>query len=113
MEIITIILTFLSLIISLSTVCSMIYAFSKFLSKPHDTLEQRVIMLEVKQKELEREKEKLRERCHEQDETNEVLTRSTLALIEFEIQYCLTEKKPMSKDLEKAKEDLHHYLAKK
>lgn len=113
MEILQIALTVLSLIISLCTVATLIYGFGKFLSKPHDTLEQRVMTLEVKMKESERASEKLDDRCKEQDETNEVLTRSTLALIEFEIQYCLTEKKPMSKDLERAKDDLHHYLSKK
>jgi hypothetical protein len=49
----------------------------------------------------------------EQDETNRVVISSTLALIEFEIQYCLTEHKTPSKDLERAKEDLHSYLSKR
>lgn len=52
------------------------------------------------------------DRFREQESTNEVLIHSTLALIEFEIQYCLTEHKDMSKGLEKAKEDLNNYLAK-
>lgn len=113
MEILQIALTILSLIISLCTVATLIYGFGKFLSKPHDTLEQRVTTLEIKIQEMERANDKLDARCEEQDETNEVLIRSILALIEFEIQCCLTEKKPMSKDLEQAKIDLHHYLAKK
>ena len=113
MEVIQIILTILSLVISLCTVCTLIYGFGKFLAKPHDTLEQRVTVLEVKMKELERGKDKLDIRCKEQDDTNGVLIHSVMALIEFEIQYCLTEKKPMSKDLEKAREDLHNYLASK
>ena len=94
METLQVVLTVLSLFISLCTVSTLVYGFGKFLTKPHDTLEQRVTVLEVKQKEIEREKDKLSDRCKEQDDTNEVLTRSTLALIEFEIQYCLTEKKP-------------------
>lgn len=113
MEIVQIVLTFLSLIISLCTVGTMVYGFGKFLSKPHDTLEQRVAVLELKQKEAEDRYFKQKEKLKDQDTTNEVLIHSTLALIEFEIQYCLIEKKPMSKDLEKAKEDLHSYLAKK
>ena len=113
MEELQIVLTILSLIISLGTVCTLIYGFGKFLAKPHETLEQRVTVLEVKQQELERDKDKINTRCKEQDDTNEVLIRSVLALIEFEIQYCLTEGKTMSKDLEKARDDLHHYLAKK
>lgn len=111
MELIQIILTLLSLFISLCTACTLIYAFGKFLARPHDTLEQRVTYLEIKQKETDEIIDKNNSRFQEQDKTNEVLIHSTLALIEFEIQYCLTEKKPMSKDLEKAKEDLHNYLA--
>lgn len=113
METIQIVCTVLTLIISFSTVCTMIYGFTKFLSKPHDTLEHRVSVIEVKQDEILRSLDKGNQRFTNQEITNEVLIHSTLALIEFEIQYCLTEKKPMSKDLEKAKEDLHHYLAKK
>lgn len=53
------------------------------------------------------------DRFREQEATNEVLLRSILALVEFEIQYCLTENKPISKDLEKAKDDLHAFLSKR
>lgn len=53
------------------------------------------------------------DRFREQENTNEVLLKSLLALIEFEIQYCITENKPISKDLEKAKDDLHSFLSKR
>ena len=53
------------------------------------------------------------DRFREQEATNEVLLRSILALVEFEIQYCITEGKPISKDLEKAKDDLHGFLSKR
>lgn len=53
------------------------------------------------------------DRFREQEATNEVLLRSILALVEFEIQYCITENKPISKDLEKAKDDLHSFLSKR
>ena len=46
-------------------------------------------------------------------ETNEVLIHSTMALIEFEIQYCLTEKKSLSPELQRAKDDLQSYLSRK
>ncbi len=48
-----------------------------------------------------------------QDDALEVLIRSTLALIEFEVQYCITEGKQISDDLKHVKDDLHHYLAHK
>ena len=46
-------------------------------------------------------------------DTNEVLIRSVFALLEFEVHYCETEQKPISKNLERAKDDLHDYLASK
>lgn len=113
MEMLQTVLTVLSLIISLGTVCTLVYGFGKFLSKPHDTLQERVAVLEAKQRDFERNGENLIIRCKEQDETNSVLIHSVMALIEFEIQYCLTENKTLSKGLEKAKEDLNNYLAQK
>lgn len=53
------------------------------------------------------------DRFREQENTNEVLLRSLLALIEFEITYLLQEGKPISKDLERAKDDLHSFLSKR
>ena len=113
MEIVQIVLTCCSLIISLATIGSLIYAFSKFLSKPRDTLETRVSVMEMRLKEIERDEYQLDIRCKEQDETNEVLIHACMALIAFEVEYCLTEKRPLSDDLKKAKTDLNHYLAHK
>ena len=48
-----------------------------------------------------------------QEKTNEVLIRSVFALLEFEVHYCETEQKPITKNLERAKDDLHDYLAQK
>lgn len=96
------------------------YALYKFLNKPHDSLENRVNALDVEVREI---KESLKQgndrfrqqegRFDEQEKTNEILTRCTFALLEFEVHYCETEHKPISKNLEKAKDDLHDYLARK
>ena len=107
------ILTIVTLSVQVGTLVGLIFALFKFLNKPHDTLEQRVALLEAQMKDSDRDKVRLTDRCREQDETNEVLIHSVMALIEFEIQYCLTEKKEVSKDLENARLALHHYLAKK
>lgn len=53
------------------------------------------------------------DRFREQDNMNEIILRSLIALIEFEIQFCITEDKPITKDLEKAKDDLHSFLSKR
>ena len=91
----------------------MVFLFIKFINKPHDTLETRVSTLELEVKETKQSLLQGNDRFREQESTNEVLIHSVLALIEFEIQYCLTEHKEMSKGLEKAKEDLNNYLARK
>lgn len=100
-------------VLTFGNLCIMLYAFSNFLRKPHDSLTERIVALEVKQKEVENALRKGNDKFREQDATNEVLIRSTMALIEFEIQFCLTEKKPISADLDEAKQKLHDYLAKK
>lgn len=117
-------LPFLQTILSFMNICVLGYALFKFLNKPHSNLETRVSTLETNHQELKTtnalEHKEMREsllkgndRFREQDETNEVLIRSTFALLEFEVHYCETEHKPISKNLEKAKDDLHEYLAKK
>ena len=103
----------LKVILQIAQVVALIYAGYKFTRKPHDTLESRVAALEEKNKDMELSLLKKDERIRELDESNGVIMRSVLALIEFEIQYCLTEDKPMSKGLEKAKESLDDYIAKK
>ena len=81
--------------------------------KPHTSLDARVSNLEFKVKEINESLNHGSDKFREQDSANEVLLHSVIALIEFEIQYCLTEKKAISPELQKAKEDLHDYLAKK
>ena len=107
------ILPILQTILALANICVLGYAFAKFLNRPHDTLEDRVNAHDVEIREIKTSLLQGNDRVREQDDTNEVLIHSVLALIEFEIQYCLTEHKDMSKDLERAKEDLHNYLSKR
>ena len=110
---VTAILPILQMILAFGNICVLGYALVKFLNRPHDTLEDRVNAHEVEIKEIKSSLLQGNDRFREQESTNEVLIHSVLALIEFEIQYCLTEHKDMSKGLEKAKEDLNNYLAKK
>ena len=101
----------MQMMISCANICILGYGFYKFLSKPHDNLETRVSTLEVEHREMKASLLKGNDRFREQDDTNEVLIRSSLALIEFEMQYCLIEHKEMSDDLKQAKKDLKDYLA--
>ena len=82
-------------------------------AEPFNTLKSRVDGHDVEINDIKMALKQGNDRFREQDNTNEVLIHSVLALIEFEIQYCLTEHKDMSKDLERAKDDLHAYLSRK
>lgn len=105
-------LPYFQTIIAAANIAVIVYGFYKFLGRPHTTLENRVAVLESKVEEIEEKLNKGNKHFEEQDRTNEVLIRSTFALLEFEVHYCETEHKPISKNLEKAKDDLHEYLAK-
>lgn len=113
MDILKTILTILQIMLAFANVIIIGYALFKFLKKPQTTLEERMTKIEKRVEDLE-DKERVRdERVIKVGGTNEILIHSVLALIEFEMQYCLIEHKEMSKSLEKAKEDLQTFLAKK
>ena len=107
------VMSILQLILTCGNLCVMAYALSKFLNRPHDTLEKRVTNLEVRVDEVEDSLKQGNDRFRELNTTSEVLINSILALIEFEIQYCYTEDKPISAGLEKAKNALNGFLARR
>ena len=100
----TTIMTGMQMILAFCNICVIGYGFYKFLNTPRDSMEQRITTLEVEVKNLKSSQE------NDQD-TLKVLTRSTLALIEFEMQYCMTENKDMSDSLKAAKKDLEEFLS--
>ena len=100
----TTIMTGMQMILAFCNICIIGYGFYKFLNTPRDSMEQRITALEVEVKNLKSSQE------NDQD-TLKVLTRSTLALIEFEMQYCMTENKDMSDSLKAAKRDLEEFLS--
>lgn len=101
----------LQMVLNLFNIIVLLYAFRLFLRKPRDTIEGRVLELEVKVKEIEQSLHQGNDRFKAQENTNEIILHSILALIEFEIQYCLVEKKPMSEELKKARADLNAFLS--
>lgn len=110
---ITALLPFFQLVLTFGNICVLAYALFKFLNRPHDTLEDRVNAHDVEIADIKKSLLQGNDRFREQDDTNEVLLHSVLALIEFEIQFCLVEHKEMSAGLTKAKEDLNNYLSKR
>jgi hypothetical protein len=113
MEVLQLASTIASSITSIGALIVMVYTFSKFMNKPHDTLEQRISVIEVRMGDVDRELNKGDEKFKEVDQMGEVLITSVLALVQFEIQYCIEEKKPMSEELKEAKKNLTNYLSKK
>ncbi len=87
------------------------YGFFKFVNRPHDNLKERVDVIEVEIKDIKQALHQGNDRFRDQDEAIKVLIKSTLALIEWEMQYCITEHKDMSSGLTKAKDELNDYLS--
>lgn len=101
------------LLVAIGTFIGMMYAFKVFLSKPKDSLEAKVLILEKEVDDLKKSLHQGNDRFRKQDDTNEVILHSILALIEFEFQYCITEKVTMTDELKNAKEDLQRFLSKR
>ena len=100
----TTIMTGMQMLLAFCNICIIGYGFYKFLNTPRDSMEQRITTLEIEVKNLKSSQ------AHDQDSLK-VLTRSTLALIEFEMQYCITEHRDMSDSLKTAKKDLEDFLS--
>lgn len=107
----TVLLPILQILLSIGNLCILGYALLKFLNKPHNTLEARVLALETEMAANRVSLAQKDNRFKNQDEVNKVIIHSLLALIEFEIQYCLTEHKDLSNSLEQAKDNLHNFLS--
>ena len=107
------ILPILQIILAFGNVCILFYTLVKFLGKPHNSLDERITTLEVWKRDVDERLKHGNDKFREQDAANEIMIKSILALIEFEMEYCSRENKPVSTGLQKAKDDLHSYLAKK
>ena len=107
------ILMIFQLLVAICTFIGMMYAFKVFLSKPKDSLEAKVVFLEKEVDNLKKSLHQGNDRFRKQDDTNEIILHSILALIEFEFQYCITEKVTMTDELKNAKEDLQRFLSKR
>lgn len=75
-------LTIMQIILAFGNICIMTYAFSKFLSEPHDSLEQRV-------EALERRVDKIETSSTNNTDNIDRVTTALTALVDFEIAYCI------------------------
>lgn len=103
----------LKVVLQVANVTVLAYALYKFLNKPHNTLEDRVDKCEQDIKDIKQSLFRGDGKFQEQERALKVLIRATLALVEFEMQYCLTEHKEMSDGLRNAKEKLDEFVAEK
>lgn len=106
-------LPYFQLTLSVMNVCVLIFAFYKFLNKPRTNLEERVGICEYKLRDIEESLHRGDYRFKEQENTNEVMQSCMLALIDFELSYCIHTNYADTTDLEKAKDKLRNHLARK
>ena len=105
--------TGMSLFLQFANIIVLLWAFKGFLRKPHDSLEQRVSKCEEDLKDIKQSLFRGDGKFQEIERAIKVLIRSVLAIVEFEMQYCLTEHKQPTNGLEKAKEALDEFIAEK
>lgn len=111
---ITSVLPYFQLAATCGTLIAMIYALTKFVKKPQEDLEDRVTKLEVKQEEMEDSLKQGNDRFRSLKDTNTLIVTSIIALIEFEVDYCMHHgDEKISVKLEESKNDLYKFLAEK
>lgn len=107
-------LPYIQLALNTCSLIAILFAFYKFTRKPQDTLEQRVTALEVKQREHDEALHHGNDRFRELKEASTLIITSLIALIEFEMDYCMHHgDENISDGLMEAKNELYHYLAHK
>lgn len=110
MEKLVLMVTIMDAFLTFGSLCMMLYALKTFLQKPRTNLETRVTTLEVELKDVKDSLQKGNDKFRTIRVAGEVMLHALIALIDFEIQYCLTEHKELSDDLEKARDDLNKFL---
>lgn len=110
---ITQLLPYLQTFLAIGNLCIMLWALKTFLTKPHNSLEQRIIAVEVDVREIKQSLLQGNDRFREQEITNEVMQSCMLALIDFELAYCIHTNYGDTEDLMKAKTELRKHLASK
>lgn len=108
------VLPYFQLLVTCGTFLGMLYALKKFVDKPHDSLEQRVSILEVKFKEHDNSLNSSHEKLRDEKRTDSLIITSLIALIEFETDYCLKHGgESISPGLLDAKKKLYEFLSEK
>jgi len=107
------ILPYLQAILASANIIIIIYGGYRFLGQPRSTLENRVAILENELRALKQNVKEGDAQIEVNEQAMNVMQHCLLALIEFEIQFCISHEETISDDLKDAKKQLHEYLAKK
>lgn len=107
------ILPYFQLALTAMNLCVLAFAFYKFINKPRTNLEEKVAVHDIKIKEIETSLKQGNDRFRAQESTNEVMQTCMLALIDFELSYCIHTNYGDTQDLMLAKDKLHTHLARK
>ena len=110
----------LKVLLQVANIVVLGYALYKFLNKPHDTLEtkheelkHRVDEHDVKLREVQDSLKAGNDKFRAQKDLNEVFINCMLAFIDYEIAFCAHTGNEDTEDLDRAKETLQKYLARK
>ena len=113
-------LPILQTILATCNIIIITYGGYKFINRPHDTLEKKHEELEkrvdehdVRFKEVEESLHHGNDKFREQKDLNEVFINCMLAFIDFERAYCAHTGYEDAEDLERARDTLQKYLARK
>lgn len=109
---VSVVLPILQVVLTTANILIVGYTFVKFLGKPHDSLEQRVSVLESDMAETKRRLEKGDRRFDDLDEKYETFMTSMLAFLDFEIAYCINTHYEHTEDLVEARKALRKLHAK-
>ena len=105
---------YVQLLLNVCNLLGLAYVFYKFTRKPQDSLEERVTVLEVKCKEHDDALHQGNDKFRELKQASTLIVTSVLALIEFEVDYCMHHgDEKISESLNDAKNDLYKFLAEK
>ena len=110
---VTSILPYLQAILASANIVIILYGGYRFLGQPRSTLENRVAILENELRDLKQNVKEGDAQIEVNEQAMNVMQHCLLALIEFEIQFCLSHGDGVSDELKDARKQLHDYLAKK
>ena len=103
----------LGLILTVLNVADKLANIKKNADAPIKELEARVTTLEIEQKEFKQSLLQGNDRFRDNETTNEVMQSCMLALIDFELSYCIHTGYTDTEDLMRAKTELRKHLASK